>query len=120
MDSRSKTGKRPEDITITSILNGEIGAEDIKISKEVLQYQGEVARKSGRPQVDENFKRAAELVDIPDELIFEIYNKLRPNRATKQELMELAHLLSHKYKAYNCAKLVSEAAQIYEKRSILK
>lgn len=120
MDIHSKTGKSPEDINITSIMNGEINAEDIKISKEVLNYQSDIAKEAGRPQLGENFSRAAELVDIPDELIFDIYNKLRPNRATKQELISLAQLLKDKYKAYNCAKLITEAAEIYEKRNILQ
>ncbi|MEE1113908.1 MAG: diol dehydratase small subunit, partial [Eubacterium sp.] len=48
-----------------------------------------------------------------------MYNKLRPNRSTKEELLAMAKELLETYKAPNCAKLVLEAAEIYEKRGIL-
>lgn len=119
MEIYSKTGKSLDDININSIMNSQITAEDIKISKDVLEYQGDIARNSDRVQLGENFDRASELVDVPDETIFEIYNKLRPKRATKQELIDLAQMLETKYKAHKCAKLILEAAEIYEKRNIL-
>ena len=58
-------------------------------------------------------------MDVPDEVILEMYNKLRPNRSTKRELVEMAKELLEKYGAVHCAKLVMEAAQVYEKRGIL-
>ena len=48
-----------------------------------------------------------------------MYNKLRPNRSTKKELVMMAKELLEKYQAPHCAKLVLEAAEIYEKRGIL-
>ena len=48
-----------------------------------------------------------------------IYNKLRPNRSTKQELLNIADELKNKYKAVKCASLVLEAVDIYEKRGVL-
>jgi propanediol dehydratase small subunit len=66
-----------------------------------------------------NFERAAELVDVPDEVILKMYNMLRPNRSTKAELLAMADELSKKYNAKTCAKLVLEAAEVYEKRGIL-
>jgi propanediol dehydratase small subunit len=56
---------------------------------------------------------------VPDEVILGMYNKLRPNRATKTELVRMAQELLEKYQAPNCAKLVLEAAEVYEKRGIL-
>ena len=58
-------------------------------------------------------------MDIPDEVILNMYNQLRPNRATKKELVDMAQELINKYKAVNCANLVLEATEIYEKRGIL-
>ena len=66
-----------------------------------------------------NFARAAELVDVPDDVILKMYDKLRPNRSTKAELVEMAQELLEKYNAKNCAKLVIEAAEVYEKRGVL-
>ena len=34
--------------------------------------------------MDANFQRAAELVNVPDDIILDMYNKLRPNRSTRR------------------------------------
>ena len=69
--------------------------------------------------MEKNFERAAELVDVPDDVILKMYDKLRPNRSTKLELVLMAQELLEKYNAKNCARLVMEAAEVYEKRGIL-
>jgi len=116
---RSKTGKKLSDITLEEVKRGHVNADDIKISKEMLGAQGQVARADDRPSMGENFDRAAELVDVPDAEMLKMYNLLRPHRATKAQLLEMADELENKYKAVKCAKLVREAADIYEKRGIL-
>ncbi len=115
----SKTGKKLEDITLSEVMKNHVSSDDIKISKETLKYQGEIAKEAGNAPMEMNFARAAELVDVPDDVILKMYDKLRPNRSTKLELVEMAQELSEKYNAYNCAKLVLEAAQVYEKRGVL-
>ena len=85
----------------------------------MLQRQGNVAMEADNPQMKANFERAAELVNVPDDVILTMYNKLRPNRSTKRELVLMAQELLEKYQAPHCAKLVLEAAEIYEKRGIL-
>ena len=115
----SKTGKKLDDINLEEIKKGNITGEDIKISKEMLRKQGQVAMKADNPPMARNFERAAELVDVPDEVILKMYNMLRPNRSTKAELLAMADELNKKYNAKTCAKLVLEAAEVYEKRGIL-
>lgn len=115
----SKTGKKLSEITLEEIKRGNLTAEDIKISSEMLQRQGNVAMEVDNPQMKANFERAAELVNVPDDVILAMYNKLRPNRSTKRELVLMAQELLEKYQAPHCAKLVLEAAEIYEKRGIL-
>jgi propanediol dehydratase small subunit len=119
-DIKSKTGKSLKDITIENILEGEVSSEDIKISKDTLLMQSEIAEKAGRPQLRDNFVRAAELIDVPDKVLLEIYDKLRPNRSTKNELLSFARELKEKYGAVTCSKLVLEAAEVYERRGILR
>lgn len=101
------------------ITKGRISSEDIKISKEMLKAQGQVAKENGNDPMEKNFERAAELVDVPDDVILKMYDKLRPNRSTKLELVMMAKELVEKYNAKNCARLVMEAAEVYEKRGIL-
>ncbi len=115
----SKTGKRLDQITLEEIRRGNVTADDIKISSEMLRRQGQVAEDADNPQMKANFERAAELVNVPDDVILGMYNKLRPNRCTKRELVLMAQELMEKYQAPHCAKLVLEAAEIYEKRGIL-
>lgn len=115
----SKTGKRLDDINLSEVMKNHIGPDDIKISKDTLLAQGEVAKANGNDSMEKNFERAAELVDVPDEVILKMYDKLRPNRSTKMELVLMAKELLEKYNAKNCAKLVLEAAEVYEKRGIL-
>ena len=113
----SRTGKKLSQITLDEVKKGNVTADDIKISAETLKKQGQVARDN--PTMDANFQRASELVNVPDDVILDMYNKLRPNRSTKKELILMAQELLQKYSAPHCAKLVLEAAEIYEKRGIL-
>ncbi len=115
----SKTGKKLTDITLDEVMKNHVTSEDIKISREVLKAQGQVAKEAGNAPMERNFERAAELVDVPDEVILRMYDKLRPRRSTKLELVLLAQELLEKYQARNCARLVMEAAEVYEKRGIL-
>lgn len=115
----SKTGKKLTDITLDEVLKGHVSSDDIKISKETLKAQGQVAAENGNAPMEKNFERAAELVDVPDDVILKMYDKLRPNRSTKLELVTMAQELIEKYNAKNCARLVLEAAEVYEKRGIL-
>lgn len=117
---KSKTGKSLKDININNILGGKITADDIKISKETLIMQGQIASEAGRPQLKDNFVRASEIIEVPDKELLMIYEKLRPNRATKGELLEIAKRLVEKYGATHCSKLVLDAMEVYEKRGLLK
>jgi len=116
---RSKTGKKLDDLTLEEVMKGHVQPDDIKISQETLRAQGEVALADGSEPMRKNFERAAELVNVPDDVILKMYDKLRPNRATKNELVQMADDLLEKYHAPHCAKLVLEAVEIYEKRGIL-
>ncbi len=115
----SRTGKKLSEITLDEVMKNHVAADDIKISRETLQAQGQVAKEAGNDPMEKNFERAAELVDVPDDVILKMYDKLRPNRSTKLELVLMAQELLEKYQARNCAKLVMEAAEVYEKRGIL-
>jgi propanediol dehydratase small subunit len=99
-----------ESITLDAVLKGEVNMEDLRVTSEALEMQAQVADAAGRPQLAENLRRAAELVDIPEERILEIYQALRPGRATREKLLNLADDLEKRYRATRCAALVREAA----------
>ncbi|MFC6906833.1 diol dehydratase small subunit [Halalkalicoccus tibetensis] len=112
-------GTRLSEITLEAIVNGDINGDDIAISPETLEKQAQVAEQEGRPQLAQNFRRAAELTTIPDERILEIYNALRPSGAEKQTLQEMADELENEYNAQINADLVREALEVYEKRGLV-
>ena len=90
------------------------------ISSETLVHQSEVAEGAGRRQLAENLRRAAELVRVPDEFILEVYNALRPRRATAAELAAYAVRLREEFQAPHCARWIEEAAEAYTKRRLLR
>lgn len=97
---------------LDSVLDGRTKIEDLRISAEALVRQAGIARAANRPQLAENFLRAAELVAVPESEILEIYNALRPGRATRERLLALAARLETGYAAHRCAALVREAAEL--------
>lgn len=114
------TGKKLNDITLESVMSGEIKPEDIRISKETLEMQAQIAEGMKRDAIARNFRRAGELISVPDGRILEIYNALRPFRSTKEELIEIADELEQKYNAKVNAEFIREAAQVYETRKKLR
>ncbi|MGX6447594.1 diol dehydratase small subunit [Patulibacter sp. S7RM1-6] len=116
---RTPTGRTLEDLTLERALAGEVTAEDVRIAPDTLALQAQVAEAAGRPQLAENFRRAAELTAVPDERVLEIYAALRPNASTKDELLAIAAELEETYGASANAELVRDAAAVYERRDCL-
>lgn len=116
---RTPTGKPIDELTMQAVLSGDVAAEDLRISPDTLRLQAQIAERAGRTQLARNFRRAAELTALPDDLVLSIYNPLRPNASTKQQLTDIAEQLEGEYSATLCAELVREAADVYERRDIL-
>ena len=109
-----------DEITLDKVLSGEIEADEIRVTPEILEYQAQIADSVGRPQLAANLRRAGELTRVPDERILEIYNAMRPNMSTKDELLGIADELESEYEAKINADLVREAAEVYERRGRLR
>jgi propanediol dehydratase small subunit len=113
------SGKPINDITIDAVMAGEVQANDLRITPDTLRLQAQIAEKAGRPQLGANLRRAAEMTGINDKRVLEIYNALRPNASTKDELTAIATELESEYGATHLAGLVREAADVYERRHVL-
>jgi glycerol dehydratase small subunit/propanediol dehydratase small subunit len=112
-------GKRLSDVTLDAVLDGSVTMEDLRITPDALLAQAEIARDAGRPTLAENFERAAELVNVPQDVIMQVYELLRPGRAkTKQQLLDAARMLREEYAAARMAAFVEEAAATYEERGL--
>lgn len=114
------TGKPLTDITLENVLSGKVGPQDVRISKQTLEYQAQIAEQMHRDAVARNFRRAAELIAVPDSRILEIYNALRPFRSTVADLLAIADELENQYQAKVNADFIREAAQVYEQRGKLR
>ena len=79
----SKTGRKFTDITLEEVMKGHIAPDDIKISKDMLKAQGQVAREAGNDPMEKNFERAAELVDVPDDVILKMYERNTTQRTAR-------------------------------------
>ena len=112
-------GKPLADITLDAVLAGDVTMEDLRITPEALTAQAEIARDAGRPTLALNFERAAELVDVPQDVIMAAYELLRPGRAkSKQQLLDCAHELRSQFGAARIAGFIEEAAETYEERGL--
>jgi propanediol dehydratase small subunit len=112
-------GRKLGDITLDAMVSGEVQMEDLRITRQALQYQAEIARAAGRPTLAENFERGAELVDVPEDVIMQVYELLRPGRAgEKTALVEAAKVLRRDYGAAKLADFIEEAAEVYERRGL--
>lgn len=112
--------KAYNDLTLDRALNGEVTAADLRISPNTLEMHAEISESLGRTQLAKNFRRAAEMISISDARILEIYNAMRPNRSTKEELLAIADELEKEYGATENGGLIREAADVYERRGRLK
>ena len=117
----SKNGIKQSELTLENISSGSVSIDDFQISAETLNYQAEISYSSGRKPLAKNLERAAEMVCIPNNVIMEIYEKLRPGRSkNKEELLSYAALLRDKYNAKTLSAFVVEAAEVYEKRGLYR
>lgn len=116
---RGKGGRTLEDITLAAVLAGDVTMADLQITAQALHDQAQIAGDAGRPTLALNFGRAAELVEVPQELIMSTYELLRPGRAkSKQDLLDRAALLRDSHGAVAIAEFILEAAEIYDRRGL--
>jgi len=100
-------------IDLEAVLAGKIQMKDLRVTSEALEWQAEIANAAGRRQLAENLCRASELARVPEDKILQIYQMLRPGRASEEALMKAAEDLETQFQAFRCARFVREAAQAY-------
>ena len=106
------------DLTVDAILRGEIRADEARVTAATLERQAAAAEAAGNPQLAENLRRGAELVDLGDDRLLELYDRLRPGRSSAAELAAMADELESR-DAHRCAALVREARAAYLRRGLV-
>jgi len=116
---RGRRGKSLDQLDLAALENGDVIMEDLKITARALQLQAQIARNSNREKLAQNFERGAELVEVPQEYLMEIYELLRPGRAQDKRVLEkVAENLRATYNATHMAEFIEEAAEVYEARGL--
>ena len=114
-------GKSLDEITLEAVVSGEVTMEDLRITPQALRQQAEIAHAAHRDTLAANFRRAAEMTAVPQAVIMEIYELLRPGRVReKQALLDVAARLRTEFNASEMAAFVEEAAEVYDRRGLFK
>jgi propanediol dehydratase small subunit len=118
---RTRNGRLLRDLTLDNLLAGHVSTSDFGITAEGLRLQAAIAERAGRPNLAQNLRRGAELVEIPDNVLLDVYELLRPGRAqSADDLRAAANQLRDTYGAKETASLLEEAALVYERRGIFQ
>ena len=118
-ETRGLSGRPVRELTLEAVRRGEIGLPDLRIHPDSLHAQAAVAERHGNPQLAENLRRAAELTALADDEVLAIYDALRPGRSTAAQLTELAASLAGRGLP-RCAALLTEAAEVYQRRGLTR
>ena len=103
-----------------NVLAGTVKMEDGKIHKDTLLMQAEIAQSAGDIQIAANLRRAADLTNVPDDYILEVYNTILPFRSEMEDILAVADSLENKYGAAETAQFVREAGEILQDSNRLK
>lgn len=114
---KTPSGLAFNEIDLDTVLAGKIQMKDLRVTSEALECQAEIAEAAGRHQLAENLRRGSELARVPEDRILQIYQMLRPGRASEESLLKAAEELETQYQASRCARFVREAARAYFKQS---
>jgi propanediol dehydratase small subunit len=116
---RSVSRADPAALTLEHLRAGRITPDDVTISRETLLAQADRADAEGYPQLARNFRRAAELTAIPNDVLLQAYEKLRPYRSTYYALLAMSQELSARYDAPETGEYIRQAAEAYRDKGLL-
>lgn len=117
---RGPRGLSLDEITLEAVIEGRAGIEDLRITPDALAAQAAIARDAGRATLAQNFERAAELIAVPQDVIMQTYEMLRPGRvSSRRALGDHAEMLRRDYGAAQIADFIDRAAEIYARRGVV-
>ena len=117
---RSQRAISMSDITLENVRLGKLSADDLTVQRGTLLHQAQGAEAEGYPQLARNFRRAAELTALPNDVLLGAYEKLRPYRASYFELLSLSQEIAARYDAPETGNYIREAAEAYRDKGLLK
>jgi propanediol dehydratase small subunit len=119
-DVKTHSGLPLERISIEAIRDRTIKSDDLTIHRDTLLRQAALAEERGYLQLAQNFRRAAELTGIPNEVLIELYEKLRPYRSTYYQLLAASQEITALYNAPETGDYIRHAAEAYRAKGLLR
>jgi propanediol dehydratase small subunit len=120
-DARKPQSQIPaSDLTLDNVRLGKVQAGDLTIRRETLLAQAALAEAHGYPELARNFRRAAELTAIPNDVLLQTYEKLRPHRATYYQLLAISQEIAARYDAPETGEYIRHAAEAMQAKCLLK
>ncbi|MFM8701709.1 MAG: diol dehydratase small subunit [Hyphomicrobiales bacterium] len=117
---RKESTLPPADVTLEALRNNRLSPDDVTIRKSELERQASLAEAQGYEQLARNFRRAAELVAVPGDVLLETYDRLRPGRSRYVDLLAMAQEFAARYDAPETSAYIREAAETYRARGLLR
>jgi propanediol dehydratase small subunit len=117
---RSHRSIAMSEITLENVRFGKLSTDDLTIQRGTLLVQAKRAEAEGYPQLARNFRRAAELTALPNDVLLAAYEKLRPYRASYFELLALSQEIAARYDAPETGSYIREAAEANRDKGLLK
>jgi propanediol dehydratase small subunit len=114
------SGRPLSEITSEAVANDNVSADDLRIHADALRQQARIAQQAGYEALAKNLLRAAELTLVPNDEVLKIYEMLRPDRSSWEDLNNLAAYLEENYQATENANFIREAADVYRERGLLR
>jgi propanediol dehydratase small subunit len=115
---RSRSGRALDELTIGAVRAGTLAIDDFAISRPQLEAQALAAEADRHPQLADNLRRAAEMTAMSNERVMEIYEMLRPGRASQAQLVKLSRELAG-LGMPRVAAFIAEAADAYRARGLV-
>lgn len=115
---RTPSGAGLDDLDIEALEGGLLATEDMRASATTLRLQADIADSSGRRELAQNLRRAAELTRVPDDVVLEVYRSLRPGRSNATALEDWAQTLETEFDAPVTAAFIRDAAEAYDGRGL--
>ena len=115
----ARAARRFDEITLEGVMAGDVTMEDLASRRRRCsprpRWPAPPAGRRWRPISS----AAAEMVGVPQDVIMQVYELLRPGRAKgKDELMTAAESLRETHGTPRLADFVEEAAKVYSRRGL--
>lgn len=113
------TGKPLTDITLEKVLSGEVGPQDVRISRQTLEYRAQIAEQMQRHAVARNFAARRSLSPFLTSAFWLSITRCARSAPRRRSCWRSPTSWSTRHATVNAA-FVRESAEVYQQRHKLR